>query len=58
MLRTMDVPNPYKQPLAVETKEVANLIGSIAGATIKKGEQITWTKISRPRREPNFHPRS
>jgi pilus assembly protein CpaB len=58
MLETVPVPLSFREPGAVSwetkevTKEVANdrkaLIGSVAMVPIKKGEQITFNKISEP----------
>jgi len=48
MLGVRTVPKPFVQPLAVTIKDRERLIGYVADATIKEGEQITETKVARP----------
>jgi pilus assembly protein CpaB len=46
MLEFQHVPKPFVQPLAVTDKEPEVAIGAMADATIKKGEQVTKTKLA------------
>lgn len=46
LLELRRIPKPFVQPLAVKEDELKILIGAMADATIKKGEQITSTKLA------------
>lgn len=46
MLELKRIPKPFVQPLAAKEGEVRTVIGAMADSTIKKGEQITKTKLA------------
>ena len=46
MLVKQNIPKPYVQPLAVTAMEPEQVMGYMADSTIKKGEQITKTKLA------------
>ena len=48
MLNIRAVPKPFVQPLAITAKDRDRIVGYVADATIKEGEQITETRIARP----------